>query len=387
MTQRESRIVLLAAAATACCLVPAAVNGQERIRFATYNASLHGTAAGEIHKRLADGVDPQAEKVAAIVQSVRPDVLLINEIDYDTGGDTAQLLAEEFFAKSQGDRYPILYPYVYAIPSNTGIDSGLDLNNNGKTGEPADAWGFGEYPGQYGMALFSRYRIVEQDVRTFQNFLWKDLPGARRPLDPSTGKPYYNDETWNQLRLSSKNHVDIPIMVTARPIHLLVSHPTPPVFDGPENRNGCRNHDEIRFWVDYLKGDDVASAQHIVDDSGKRGGLDADALVVIMGDFNVDPADGEGDRQIIETLLSHPRVQDTTPTSEGAAVSKVDDAGRPERDTASFEHANMRVDYVLPDHRAQVRESRVFWPPHDSPDHELIVESDHRMVWVKVEMP
>ena len=380
-------LLLFTAAVVGCCLTPIAVRGQPRLRFATYNASLFGKVAGEIRERLADGADDQAEKVAAIVQTIRPDVLLINELDYDADGNTAKLLAEKFFAKPQGDRFPIEYPYVYSIPSNTGIDSGLDLDHNGKTGEAADAWGYGKYPGQYAMAVFSRYRIIEDGVRTFQNFLWKDLPAAKRPFDPETKKPYHDDATWNRLRLSSKNHVDVPVMVIGRPIHILVSHPTPPVFDGKEDRNGCRNHDEIKFWIDYLAGEEGKQAQYIVDDAGKRGGVDLNDLVVVMGDLNADPADGDGDQRVIDSLLSHSRLQDPLPISHGAVEAKMDDAGKPDRDTASFRSANMRVDYVLPDRRIYLRESRVFWPPQASEDHRLITDSDHRMVWIKVEIP
>ncbi len=237
------------------------------------------------------------------------------------------------------------------------------------------------------MAIFSRYRIMEDEVRTFQKFLWKDMPAAQRPIDPETGESYYDDDTWNVLRLSSKNHVDVPILVIGRRIHILASHPTPPVFDGKENRNGCRNHDEVKFWIDYLAGEDGEAVEHIVDDSGQRGGVDTEDLVVVMGDLNVDPADGEGDKQVIAALLSQPRLQDPIPTSAGAVESKADDAGNPERDTASFRHANMRVDYVLPDHRMHLRQSHVFWPQRDSDDYHLIRASDHRMVWVRVEIP
>ena len=38
----------------------------------------------------------------------------------------------------------------------------------------------------------------------------------------------------------------------AQTVHVLASHPTPPTFDGAEDRNGRRNHDEIRFWADYV---------------------------------------------------------------------------------------------------------------------------------------
>ena len=359
-------------------------NAQQRLKLATYNASLHGKVDGEIRQRLASGVDSQAEKVAAIVQAVRPDVLLINEIDYDAEMDTARLLADKFLNKPQGAHDPIEYAYVYSIPSNTGIDSRLDLNNNGKTGEPADAWGYGQYPGQYGMAIFSRHRIIEDEVRTFQQFLWKDMPGAKRPVDPETGGFYYKGDVWETLRLSSKNHVDVPIMVGDRRLHVLASHPTPPVFDGKEDRNGCRNHDEIRFWVDYLRGASGDVAEYIVDDAGKRGSLDRDDLVVVMGDMNADPADGDGERQAIESLLGHPRLQDPIPISHGAIESKADDAGIPERDTASFRHANMRVDYVLPDRRMPILDSGVFWPRRDSARYGLISASDHRLVWITV---
>ncbi len=85
--------------------------------------------------------------------------------------------------------------------------------------------------------------------------LWSRMPDAIRPVDPDSDKPYYDDETWNSLRLSSKNHIDVPIVIDKQTVHVLACHPTPPVFDGPEDRNGCRNHDEIRFWIDYLAGE------------------------------------------------------------------------------------------------------------------------------------
>ena len=211
------------------------VRGEEadrRLRIATYNASLYGNKAGQIYERLSDGKDRQAEDIASIVQIVRPDILLINEIDHDQDGRTAETLAKEFFAKSQRSLQPIDYPYIYSAASNTGVDSGMDLNNNDRRGEPNDCWGYGIYPGQYSMAIFSRFPINEKKLRSFQTFLWKDLPGALRPIDPTTDEPYYDRPTWEKLRLSSKNHIDVPIEVDEkRTIHVLASHPTPPVFD------------------------------------------------------------------------------------------------------------------------------------------------------------
>ena len=360
----------------------------QELRIATYNASLFGKSATDIRDRLGDGIDEQAENVAAVVQTVRPDILLINELDYDESGAAASLLNEKFFGHSQGSLKPHSFKHVYAVPSNTGVDSKLDLNSNDKTGEPADAWGFGRHPGQYAMAVFSKHPIDTQSIRSFQRFLWKDLPGANRPIDPKTGESYYDDETWNALRLSSKNHVDVPIDVDGTTIHVLASHPTPPVFDGPEDRNGCRNHDEILFWLEYLKGPDATT---LVDDQGNRGGLAAGASFVIMGDLNADSVDGDGKRQAIIDLLSHERVQDPQPKSAGAvedASNKKSSArqkGDPALDTAAF-NGNLRVDYVLPSRTLSLKHAGVFWPTKDAKHYNIIKLSDHRMVWIDVDL-
>jgi Endonuclease/Exonuclease/phosphatase family len=97
---------------------------------------------------------------------------------------------------------------VFIAPSNTGVPSGFDLDNNGTVGGGNDALGFGAFPGQFGMAFFSKYEIVTSEVRTFQHFLWKDMPGALLPDDPNTAAPHdwYSAEELAVLPLSSKSH-------------------------------------------------------------------------------------------------------------------------------------------------------------------------------------
>ena len=370
-------------------VVPAAAKHPSTIRIATYNASLYGKKSGQILNRLRDGKDQQAEKVASVVQTIRPDVLLINEIDHDTGGATASALNDLYFAKPQRTLSSIDYPFVYSVASNTGVDSQLDLDQNGKIREPIDAWGFGVYPGQYSMAIYSRFPINESSIRTFQTFLWKDLPGAKRPVDPKTKQTYHTDDLWNQLRLSSKNHVDVPIQIGETVIHVLACHPTPPVFDGPEDRNGCRNHDEIKFWQHYL---DKPSANWIVDDEGTAGGLAAGQSFVIMGDLNSDSVDGDGKRQAIVELLANERLYDPQPKSKGAVADSVGkksaakQKANPALDTAKF-GGNLRVDYVLPSRTLAKKDAGVVWPEKSDPSYEMITASDHRMVWVEVEVP
>jgi glycerophosphoryl diester phosphodiesterase len=224
------------------------------LRAATFNASLNRATQGELVRDLSTGADPQARAVAEVVQRVRPDVLLVNEFDFDPGGVAARLFQRNYLSVPQHGAAPVSYPYRFVAPSNTGIPSGFDLDNNGTVGGGNDALGFGDFPGQFGMAVYSRYPILRSRVRTFQRFLWKDMPGARLPDDPATAAPadWYSPQELQVLRLSSKSHWDLPVSVGGAVVHLLASHPTPPVFDGPEDRNGTRNFDEIRLWAETL---------------------------------------------------------------------------------------------------------------------------------------
>lgn len=103
------------------------------------------------------------------------------------------------------------------------------------------------------------------------------------------------------VRLSSKSHWDVPVAVGGRAIRVLASHPTPPTFDGVEDRNGRRNHDEIRFWADYIT---PGQGRYIYDDEGERGGLSPSQSFVIVGDQNADPLDGDSVDAAIDQLLA-----------------------------------------------------------------------------------
>ncbi len=365
-----------------CCLAmttafaeDATQSSSKSIRIATYNVSLYGKAAGKVADRIKSGSDNQAKSIAAIVQTVRPDVLLLNEIDHEPDATTVKLLRDLYFAVPHDGREGIAYPFVYSAASNTGLASGMDLNRNERTGEPEDAWGYGVYPGQYAFAILSRFPINFDSIRTFQSFQWAKLPAALRPIDPQSQQPYFTDETWNALRLSSKNHVDLPIQVYGHDLHLLASHPTPPVFDGPEDRNGCRNHDEIIFWKHYIENESA-----LVDDAGHAGGLSKDASFVIMGDLNSDPNLGNSHPDAIRALLEHSRITDPLPRrSSSNDATPADEVN----DTADFGSVGeLRVDYVLPSRDLRVTQAKVFWPSKDDPTNKWIHASDHRLVWI-----
>ena len=377
------------------------------VRFATFNASLNRSAEGELVEDLSTPGDPQAQAVAEIIQRTRPDVLLINEFDFVEGNVAVDLFRDNYLAVGQNGAAPINYPYSFVAESNTGIPSGLDLNNDGSIGGPDDAFGFGFFPGQFGMVVYSKYPIRTQKVRTFQKFLWKDMPGALLPDDPATPEPadWFTDEELEQVRLSSKSHWDVPVRVGRKTVHFLVSHPTPPVFDTAEDRNGRRNFDEIRFWADYIRPGKRSS--YIYDDTDRRGGLRPGASFVIAGDQNSDPLDGDSIPGSIQQLIEHPRVNaKSTPDSAGAVEASELQGGAnlthrsdPRFDTADFADVgdtapgNLRADYVLPSRGLHIVDSAVFWPTQDDPlfrltgDFPFVPSSDHRLVWVDVRVP
>lgn len=366
-----------------------------KIRFATFNAALSGASADELRQRLAGRRDDQLRRVAGIIQAVRPDVLLINEFDWDPDGKAHEDFLHNYLHRGQFGHSGIRYRYHFVAPVNTGLDSGRDLDRDGNRGGPGDAWGFGRWPGQYGMLVLSRYPIITREVRTFRLLPWRSMPGALLPLQEN-GSLWYDGETLAQFPLSSKSHWDLPIWTRAGRIHLIAAHPTPPVFDGPEQRNRRRNFDEIRLLADHVSGD-PQRAGYIVDDAGVRGGLPADALFVIAGDLNADPHDGDSQPGAIEQLLAHPRIQaGPVPGSDGGAESahrmggsNLTHQGDPRHDTAVFSDppGNLRVDYVLPSTGMQVIDAGVYWPLSGEPDAALLDASDHRLVWIDVSLP
>jgi hypothetical protein len=370
------------------------------VRFATFNASLNRNFAGQLVTDLSTPNNAQAKAVAEIIQRARPDVLLINEFDF--APEALALFQSNYLSIGQRGAAPISYPHRFIAPSNTGVPSGFDFNNNGAIGGPDDAYGFGFFPGQFGMAVYSMYPIDTDAVRTFQLFLWKDMPGARLPDDPATPAPadWYSPAELDVFRLSSKSHWDLPIQIGRKTVHFLVSHPTPPVFDGPEDRNGTRNFDEIRLWADYIT---PGRGGYIYDDAGNRGGLKPGDLFVIAGDQNSDPLDGDSIPGSIQQLIENPLVNTKlTPSSPGAVEQAALQGGAnathrsdPKFDTADFADGapgNLRADYVLPRKNLQIVDGAVFWPLMSDPNFFPVgvfpfPSSDHRLVWIDVTVP
>lgn len=375
-------------------LVTSMYSHSQSVRVATFNVSMEGTnyleprqtpIGDELQKNLQDGEHQQIRNIAEIIQIVRPDIILLNEFDYSKQSATdVQNFIKHYLQVPQNNKNIIDYPYFYGSAVNTGVDSGLDLDKDKVVSRTkGDAFGFGYYPGHYGMLVLSKFPIQLEKVRTFQHFLWKDMPeNLLATIKGESGEPYYSQEAQNILRLSSKSHWDLPIKIGGHIIHLLASHPTPPIFDGPENRNGKRNHDEIRFWTDYLS--PKAESAYIYDDKGKTGGFRG-AHFIIAGDLNASADEGDGLKSGIQGLLGDPLVNDLiVPESAGGEFHTPNNRYSAQH-TAAW---GMRADYVLPSSSLEVKGSGVFWPKPDDPLFRLIKDrkssSDHRLVWVDI---
>lgn len=233
------------------------------------------------------------------------------------------------------------------------------------------------------MALLidERLSIRDEYVRTFRLFPWSRMPNALLPeREPEEDEPeseaplmWYEDEAGTLFRLSSKSHWDIPVeLPNGSVVHVLASHPTPPAFDGDEARNKKRNHDEIRFWADYID-----NAEYILDDQRRPGGLPARSHFVIVGDLNADPDEGNSWNDPIDSLLLSSRwvAEDPAPTSP-LKVDRLD----PD-DTARF---GLRVDYVLPSKTLNVSKTGIWRHPVRA---DGSFPSDHYPVWADIVVP
>lgn len=369
---------------------PVSAEAHSVIRVATYNVSFYRDRSGQFLQELLDGNAQQAQDIAEVLQRVRPDIVLLNEVDYDSEAAVVDAFRSGYLEVSQSNLEPLLLPHHYTAQVNTGVPSGHDLDSNGTTKTANDAFGYGKYPGQYGMVVLSRFPIDAAASRTFQKLRWQTMPGALLPTDPTTGNGYYSDAVLRDFRLSSKSFWDVVVRLpSAKPLHLLCSHPTPPVFDGPEDRNGKRNHDEVRLIADYL----TNKADYLIDDKGQSGGLNKNASFVILGDLNADPLHGSGIKGTMQQLLNHPRVNGTVaPTSNGgpAASKRAADLNRDRAEnaaqhTADFGkegHGNLRIDYALPSKNFEVAGTGVHWPAPGEPGSQAIQATDHRLVWI-----
>ena len=350
----------LCGAALFAFTAPAAADA---VRVATFNVELQRDGPGLLLRDLNRGNDPRIDAVIQVIAKVAPDILAIQGLDWDYDNAALNALCDQL-AQSGA-----LYPHRLSLQPNSGLATDLDLDGDGRFGGAGDAQGFGQFTGQGGLAVLSRYPVLSDQVRNLSDVLWRDLPDALLPSHQD-GSPFPSGAALDIQRLSSTGHWVVPIEITEnRTLHVLTFQAGPPVFDGPEDRNGRRNHDEILLWQSFLDGQFGPSPQRFV----------------LAGGANLDPFDSDGRTVAIRTLLADQRLQDPTPVSRGAAMAPDQGHRTPNAlDTVDWDGpGRLRVDYVLPSAGWTVVDAGVFWPAPDE-DHvaAALTASRHRLVWV-----
>jgi len=317
---------------------------------------------GLLAEAILKGNDPQIEAALRVLARLDADVLVLTSVDYDRRLVALSLLADRLGTLTDP------YPHRFALRPNTGWQTGLDLDGDGRRGGPGDAQGWGRFAGQGGMAVLSRLPLDTAAVRDFSAMLWADLPGALLPEG-------LDDESRRVQRLSTTGHWEVPVILPdGGRLRLLAFHATPPVFDGPEDRNGRRNHDEAAFWLRLI--------------DGQLDEPPPEPPFVVIGDGNLDPADGDGRREAIRALLADPALQDPAPKGSSGR-SEPGQKGDPALDTAIYpEIGGLRVDLVLPSAGLAVEGAGVLWPaPDDALMPDLTAASRHFPVWVDLTLP
>lgn len=354
------------------------------LRVATYNANLSRESAGTLYEDLVMPGTDDAVEVARIIQTVRPDVLVLTGIDTDAGNLVAKAFNTNYFAVGNKTHTGITYPYRYTSHSNAGVESGADLDRDGMIGGPGDALGYGDFPGQSSMIVYSKYPIDTEHIRDFSSMPWQSMPDNNLP-------EYFSDLEQAMLPLASVSHWDVPVEVNGKTVHVLASA----AADGTHTAHATdRNGDQIRFWRDYL----TADTDYILDHRGQRGPLDQDAAFVLAGSLKADPeGNGPGDAAAIQELLDLETLVDPDPertlppNALGSGVftnnadAKHDTAPDPTDATGSY-----RADYVLVDADLPVTGSGILESGTEASDFfrgpfgDVAISNANHIVWADI---
>ena len=339
----------------------------DTVRIATFAAPLSRDGPGLLLRDILKAEDSQIIAIAAVIDHIAPDILLLTDFDFDAGGGCTNR--------------------IHRCPRHTVFLQFCNLVERGPTGRARRgrrriygrcAGCIGLFLGDGGMAILSRWPIANDDVIDLSATLWRDVPSAELPV--KNGATFPNQALYDALPVSSAGHWIVPISINEAHITLLAFSATAPVFDGPEDFNGLRNRDELRLCEAVL--------------DGKIGPVPTHPILI--GNANADPFDGEVLRDGIVGVLARTDLTDPMPRSVGT-VGEADAShlGDPALDTADWSDegpGNLRVSYILPSTDLRVIESGVFWPVSDNPFAAMLGDDGfaagpHRLVWVDIAIP
>jgi hypothetical protein len=344
--------------------------------------------------KLMDAADEQATAAAAVLARFAPDIVSINELQFDMQGYPSAVspgapanTPHGGFNVAGAENARRLADRVAAAGGPTYSDTLLTVGNSGYYWEGDTLgldWyilrGWGEFPGRFNTAVLSRFPILVDEVRVISDIAWEDIPDnkiaqmkAEIGLDVPPGFPVFE-----------KSLNIVPVQVGASKLYLVLLHPVTPAYDPI---NPYRNHDELRALRLFLDGE-LAGVEP----------LPAGAKFMIIGDLNADPDDGDRLPGAIAQVLSHPDVVNHFPAGSGTKGNNgqfnsylggcgLDDGSVVEDPTARFQ---LQLDYLLPSQSiGEPSDSLLFFPDYQTAreDFDLACRaSDHRFLYVDVEL-
>ena len=381
-------IAPLAAASTASAQPESA-----RSRCASRPTTSRSTATpqGQLVSDLSTPDNAQAKAVAEVIQRTDPDVVLLNEFDYVEGGAAVDLFRDNYLeVAAQRCRCRSSTPTPSSHPSTPVSRAASTSTTTAPSVAVTTPSGSGCSRASTAWSSSPSTRSRPTAVRTFQKFLWKDMPGNVLPTS------WYSPQEQDILRLSSKSHWDVPSPSASAPSTSWL-------------RTRRRRPSTVRRTATAAatttrsaSGPTTSRRARVATSTttqGARGGLNPSESFVILGDYNADPADGDSYDGAIHQLLGNRRIVDPQATSEGAVEAarlqggaNLTHEGDPKYDTADFADGapgNLRVDYTLLSRSFTVRDAGVFWPVLADPLSRLtgvfpFPTSDHRLVWADV---
>ncbi|MCY4335668.1 MAG: endonuclease/exonuclease/phosphatase family protein [Litoreibacter sp.] len=308
----------------------------------TYNAELSRKGPGLLVRDLMRFEDELLVATVTRIARLRPDVIALQSVDYDRQGVALSLL------QTRLDELGHAMPHAFALAPNTGLSTGFDLDRDGKLDTARDRQGYGLFRGQGGMALLSRFPIRGEFAQDFSATIWADVENPNLPED------YFTEDELRILKLHDIGAWQVSVALPSGDVEVLMVQTGPPVFDGPEDRNGRRNSDQIAFWH-----------QAIARQKGR---------FVLLGGLNNDPVDGQGLKPALHALLRDARVQDPQPKAPGLEGADAVDTVDWGRDIGS-----LRVDYILPSAGLRVHAAAV---ERGQQTGDLGPWTAHKPVWV-----
>ena len=331
----------------------------DTLRIAAFDVGMSRDGPGLLVHELEGSPEPSTLAVAAVIRAVRPDVLLLTRFDHDLHGRALDAFRALLRTGPDGIDYP--HAFQRAGERRRAVGAGPRRRRAGDGARRRLGLGPVSRARRYGhrLAAAARRRCGAE----LRAAAVAALPGAMLPTRPD-GSPFPDAERQAALRLSSRSHWDVPVVLEdGGRLHLLASNPTPPLFDGAEGFNRRRNRDEVRFWTAYLDG------TAFTDDQGRR-------PVPPTGRWwcsgtSISIRSTEPDTSAVSVLLEHPRLLDPRPASTGGKAAGSEGVngghdGDPGLDTADWRDddgpGNLRVDYVLPSAGLKVAGAGVFWP-------------------------